>query len=156
MSAWVASGEQLGLVYHGGRRKVTSIDPGELQQRDPGFYGRGFYVTTTPHYAKTYGPKVSVFRFVPGSRILLSSLKSEEAPEGLVQEVLAHLYNRDIEKARARGKEAAFQEWLETIPANPLDWKNAVDAYGEDKGFDAIAHSKGEIVVKNPKSLESA
>lgn len=153
---WMVTGAEFGPVYHGGKKKLTEVQLDKLQQRDSGFYGRGFYVTSSPGYAKTYGPRISTFTFVPEARILLSSLKAEDAPPGLVVAVLAHLHSRDIAKAEARGKADQYEDWLRTVPFSPLEWKNAVDRFGSDLAFDAIVHSKGEIVVKNPASLRPA
>ena len=152
---WIRTGKEMPPVFHGGKAKIREIILDKVQGRDYGFYGRGFYVTTSPSYAKTYGPKITEFRFVPSAVILVSRLKPQDVPPEFVNEVVEHLYRRDIEKAIARGKEAQFVEGLEAIRTEPLEWKNAVDSVGLDLKVDAVMHSPGEIVVKNPAALQA-
>ena len=150
---WMIRGAEIGPVYHGGKSKITLLDESRLQARDYGFYGEGFYVTTSKSYAKTYGPRVTEFEVWPDAKILVSALKPQDAPRGLAEEVLNYIYKEGIEKARARGKEKAFVEHVRSIPENILEWKNAVDRFAVGQDFDAVIHSLGEIVVKHPDIL---
>lgn len=150
---WLVSGEEFLPVFHGGRRKVRKVDPEELQRRDPGFYGRGFYVTTSPDYARWYGNIISEYRFRPGTIILEATLRPQEAPPGMVETVLGHIDRKWREAVRARGKEAQFDETMSRARELPLDWRDVVEEYGVDLEVDAIAFSRGEIVVHNPDVL---
>jgi hypothetical protein len=150
------SGASFGDLYHGGKAKIESVDPAKLQSRDSGFYGKGFYLSETKSGTKGYGGRVSTFRFKPDARILVSSLRPQDAPPGLLRAVKSRLTREGLEKARARGKEKAFLDEMEMIESNHLEWKGAVDRYAELEGFDAVRYTAGEVVVKNTKALERA
>jgi len=51
-SAGLTSAKEMGPLYHGSKAKLTSLDPTQLQARDPGFYGKGFYTATTSQATK--------------------------------------------------------------------------------------------------------
>lgn len=151
---WLILGSDFPDVHHGGRRKVREIDINKLQHRDHGFYGKGFYVTTAPHYAKTYGPVISRYRFNPKAVILRAGMLPSQAPPGLQDVVVVHIDQKYREAARVRGKEAAFDRELAMITEPlSLEWRKAVTDYAVDLGVDAIAFSDGEIVVSNPTAL---
>lgn len=149
------TGKDIGPVYHGGKTKVRVVDPARLQGRDYGFYGEGFYVTRAEKHARSYGKVVTKYEFSPDAKVLVSDLKPEKAHPDLVRRVVAHRRQKGLEKARARGKEAAFLEELRGITTSPLDWKQAVDEYASDMGADAVVHNDGEIVVKAPYRIRA-
>ena len=144
-SEYVTSGESLGDVFHGGKKKVRKIDEEKLQSRDEGFYGSGFYLTQNKETASHYGGTITRGRIDKSARVLRSALTIDKASPKLVKAVKDDY----IARAKSRGKEkeaiAEIAEW------NHLDWKNAVDRYAERMGYDVIVHHSDEIVVKNPK-----
>lgn len=149
----IASGAQVGSVYHGSKQRVDAIDPAKLQSRDSGFYGGGFYTTTNKEFAKTYGPRVSEFKFSPNATVLNASLEAKNAPAGLVEQVQGYEHLRGFAAASARGKADAFREYVKSIPENNMEWKNAVNRFAEAHGFDAVNYGAGEVVIKNPASV---
>lgn len=153
---WVSTGAELGTVYHGGKTKITAVDPGRLQSRDYGFYGEGFYVTSAEHYARAYGNKVSKFDLDPDATVLMASLKPEDAPAGLVDEVVADYRARAWDRAVARGKVEALEAELSDVRTDPLAWKSAVSAYAKRKDFAVVHFSPGEIVVRHHGKLRQA
>jgi hypothetical protein len=143
-----------GMVFHGGPKRILKIDPGKLQSRDAGFYGKGFYVTDEAHMARNYGGKVTEFLVDPQAKIVNASLKPEESPE-LLQDVISWLKETFMPKVIERGKESQFLDELDGIKSDPLAWKNAVDRYAEATGADIVKYAPGEIVVKNPAVLRA-
>ena len=53
---WQKTGEEIGPLYHGGKKLVSDVDLAKTGQRDAGFYGKGFYLTKKSDLAKAYGP----------------------------------------------------------------------------------------------------
>lgn len=154
--SYEVSGESLGTVFHGGKEKIRRINPDRLQYRDPGFYGRGFYVTQEPSYAKSYGSKMTRMTVDSTARVLKAELTPEKSDPGLVSAVKEHILQTGLPKAEARGKADAFRAEVEAITENPLNWKNAVDRYAEDNGFHVVSFGRGEIVVKDPSKVRIA
>lgn len=151
---WDLAGEDIGVVYHGGSRKVRRVDPALLQTRDTGFYGEGFYVTTSPEHARTYGPVISAFRFAPGTRILNSTLTPEEASPAFVALVKRALYDDALPMVKMRGKsEADLHAEIAFITNNPISWKNAVTQFAKLRAYPVVRHSSGEIVVRDVSVL---
>ncbi|HET6886601.1 MAG TPA: hypothetical protein VFH87_01635, partial [Candidatus Udaeobacter sp.] len=150
------TGAEVGELYHGGKQKIKEISPEKFQARDYGFYGKGFYVTEAPHYAKTYGGQVTRLALKPEARVLESTLTPEQASPELIRDVKQALYDAGIAKARERGKEDAFKAEIESITDSPINWKNAVDRFAELQGYDVVKHGAGEIVVKTPSVLQVA
>lgn len=151
---WLLCGDGFPSVYHGGKRKVREVDPQMLQKRDSGFYGKGFYVTTARHYARTYyGHIISEYRFTPDAKILDATLRPQDAPPGLVKAVVEHVDRKYRDAVVARGKEMDFEADLLRITEEPFEWRNALIEYGMDLDVDAIAFSRGEIVVRKPGTL---
>src|SRR3990170_5854604 len=147
MTSWLVPGDAFPPVYHGARRKVRNVDPAELQKRDPGFYGRGFYVTTARHYARAYGHIISEYRFAPEAVVLDATLRPDEASPAMVEAVVGHVDRKWREAARARDKEGEFDEELTRARRGPLAWRDALNEYARDLDVDAVAFSRGEIVV---------
>ena len=144
--SWDKSGAEIGELYHGGKGKVSDIDLSKTQQRDSGFYGAGFYMTSDPKYAKAYGKTISKIKVNPNARVVVASLNPKEAPEGLVDEISGYIYNRDISRAKERGKEKLLSEEVLAIKSEPLAWGNAVNEYARSSGYDIVKYSEGEIV----------
>jgi hypothetical protein len=153
-SAFETIGSELGTLYHGGKSKISSVDQSKLQSRDYGFYGKGFYTTTNPTYAKAYGGRVSKFSLGDESRVLEASLKASDAPHGLVDAVKKDIFESGSEAAKSRGKIAAFREEIRLIDRDHLAWKDAVGRFAEKYGYDAVRYGPGEVVVKNPAALK--
>ena len=149
------SGKELGNVFSGGKTYIKEIDPSKLQSRDSGFYGTGFYVTSSPTHAKTYGSKITEFEIDPGAKVLYSEINPRDASPALIKAVTSDYYNRSIDRAKEKGKEDSLLAEIEHIKTSPTGWHNAVDAYAELHGYDIVRHSDGEIVVKNPNVLHS-
>lgn len=154
---WIKGGSDVGEIYHGGAEKIRKVDPEKLQRRDYGYYGSGFYVTSSKKGAKAYGRVVTKGRISPDAKVLDvtagtkrgSGLIPKEVHPKLLDEVYNHLHDKGIERARARGKEDDFLKDLDLMKTSPIEWKNAVDRYAVDHGFDVVRYG-GEIVVKNP------
>jgi len=145
---WLLCGDGFPPVYHGGKGKVRDVDPAALQKRDPGFYGKGFYVTTALRYARAYGHIISEYQFSPDAKILDATLRPQDAPPDFVKAVREYIDRKYRGAAAARGKEKDFEESLLRIQEEPLDWRDALVEYGIDLDVDAIAFSRGEIVVR--------
>jgi hypothetical protein len=154
-NAWDMTGSELGIIYHAGTKKIESVDLSKTQQRDYGFYGKGFYGATKPEYAKGYGNTVSEIKLNPEAKVLNASLKPEKAPAGLVDAVASDYYDRAIEGAKARGKEAFLTEEIKGIRTNPLEWKNAVDSFARKHGYDVVKYSDAEIVLLTGRATQS-
>jgi hypothetical protein len=162
LNAWDRTGKEIGAVYHGGKTTVGEVDPSKLQQRDAGFYGPGFYVTKNEQYAKTYGSKVSQKTFNPDAKILdvgtiHPGYEQKVNPE-LQKEIEAtqRAYLAGLPKAQKNPN--LVNDYLELIDPKSKSfdlhsWVEAVNRHAEQKGYDAIRFSDGEIVVKNPKAL---
>lgn len=151
---WEMTGQELGFVYHGGKTKISEVDLSKIGQRDYGFYGEGFYVTTDKKYAKAYGGRVSEIGIADNATVLRASLKPEDAPNGLVEEVTNDYYNRTISKARERGKEDLLNDEIARIKTGPLAWIHAVDGYARSKDYDIVKYSEGEIVILTQRALK--
>ena len=151
--AWEMTREELGELYHGGKRKIKNVDFSKLQQRDKGFYGEGFYVTKSPEYAKGYGKTINKVSLSNEAKILNASLKPEDAPQGLMDEIINNYYNKSITKAKKLGKEKLLQDEINDIKTNFLNWKNEVYNYAIDKGYNVVKYSDGEIVILKRQAL---
>ncbi len=66
-----ATGSDMPPVFHGSKTKVREIDPSKVQRRDYGYYGEGFYVTSNPNTARTYGSKLSEYEIDPKAKVLI-------------------------------------------------------------------------------------
>ena len=148
-SGWDLTGQDLPMLYHGGREFINGVDPSRLQSRDAGYYGRGFYCAVRPELVKGYGGRVSGFAVDPGARVLRSALTVAAAPPGLVEAVEAEAHETQFPKAEVRGKGTEWLEELTTIRTSPISWKSAVDGFGVRQGYDIIWHADAEVVVKN-------
>jgi hypothetical protein len=149
-----ASGKETGPLYHGGKQKITQIDPARLQARDYGFYGSGFYATASRDLAKAYGRSITEVRLKPGAQVLVSALRPENAPPALLRDVQAHVWRTSLDKAKARGREVELQAEVDALATDHLEWVRAVHRFGRDAGYDVIRHSDGEIVIINPRAVE--
>lgn len=158
--SFVQDGSSLGELYHGGSKKINRVDPDRLQSRDSGYYGRGFYTTATPEYAKTYGGRITKVRIKPDASVLVASLRRENAPDGLFDAVKKLHFevweSRGIERRTPRSQ---WDDMFDAETSNPVGWKNAVLVYAshmEHRGnaFDVIRWSNGEIVIRNLDSIE--
>lgn len=147
------SSTELPSIFHGGKTKIKKINDSKLQSRDYGFYGEGFYGASTRNATKGYGGRITEFTVSPDAKILKASLKASDAPKGLVDEIKAHLESTAGEAAKARGKYENFKVELANLENSPIEWKNAVDRFAKDKGYDAVMFSDGEIVFKNTSVL---
>lgn len=150
---WEMTGKDVGSIYHGGDKKISEVDFSKTQERDYGFYGKGFYGATKPEFTKGYGKSVSEVKLNPDAKILQASLKPEEAPTGLVDEIIKWEYNSKIEKVKQRGKEEAFRGELSDIKTDPLAWKSAVDEYARANNYNAVKYSDGEIVLFGKEAI---
>lgn len=151
------TGDQLGTLYHGGKTKITEVDPGRLQSRDHGFYGAGFYMTTSRDYAKTYGRTLTKAQLSSDTRVLVSSLNSGDASPKLVEDVRSFTLDlwekRAAERGRPFDRERAAGELQYEIDS-PIGWARLVTSFGSHNGYDVIKHSDGEIVVRGYDKLE--
>lgn len=149
------TGAQLPTLFHGGKRKVRQIDPTQLQQRDAGYYGAGFYVTTTEEYAKSYGPKVTKLTLKPEAKVLdVGGITLEKANPSLVAEVKAAYIQRVVQLRGEAFRERAAQAF-ESQATSPTEWPRFVNIFAEQNGYDVVKFSNGEIVIKNPGAVES-
>jgi len=162
---WDKTGEDFDSVYHGGKVQVGEVDPSKLQQRDAGFFGKGFYVAASEKAAKMYGPKVSEKSFAPDARILdvdtIHPQYEHKINPELQKEVeeSQRAYLQSLPKAQKNP--ALVDNYMELIDPKSKafdlhSWIDAVNRYGEQKGYDAIRFSDGEIVVKNPQAMQTA
>lgn len=141
---------KLGKLYHGSSQHLTELDESKLQSRDHGFYGKGFYSARSKSAAKTYGRSITQVHLHPEARVLHSSLHSKEAPE-LHKEITEHAAKHWRPAAEARGKANLHDEEMKHVAHSPIAWKDAVNRYANDKGYDAVHHSDGEVVIRNSK-----
>jgi hypothetical protein len=144
-----------GRVFHGSRKRVTSIDPSLLQARDSGFLGRGFYAADSPGMTKGYGRVVSAFDVSDDAKVLHAAIRPEDAPD-LAKRVRDWVYASGFEGASKKGKLAGLEEEADMVLKDHLSFQRAVDRYAESQGFDVVKYSPGEIVVKNPAVLTSS
>lgn len=147
------SGEDLGILHHGSSQKIHEIDTDKLQQKDYGYYGRGFYVSKSELGARPYGRHITKLKMKSGSRILYSNLHASQSPE-LHKAIIEHAKQHWRPVAEARGKAEQHDAEMEHLHKSPIAWKDAVDRYARDHKYDAVRHTDGEIVVKNPNSVE--
>ena len=136
-ASWEMSALEMPIVYHGGKGKVSEIDSEHLQQRDAGFYGKGFYVATNPKATKGYGNILSKFYISPEAKILKASLKPSEAPVGLLDAVYKYKYDKGIEAVKARNKEVQSGERMKK-ELHPLGSK-AEGNYSHINGVVSVA-----------------
>lgn len=140
-------------IYHGSARKITSIDPNKLQSRDTGFYGAGFYVTTNKSFAKSFGIATTQLHFKPSAKILIASIRPENAPSGLVTDIISFLYKEYLPHAQKHGRVDALKEELDMIRTDHIMWTQTVNKFAKLKKYDAVVYGAGDIVVKNLKSV---
>lgn len=126
---WTRSGAEIGPQFHGGAEAVDQVDPSRLQANDSGWWGQGFYTSPVKDgkplaYAGLEGA-ISEFRPHPDARVLEIQKVPTDNPAALQDEIadlmLAH------EQAGGR-----FQ------------WREAVRAYAEQNGYDAIYARGGD------------
>lgn len=153
MKKYEKTGKQMPLIYHGGPRKITSIDPKRFQSRDAGFYGAGFYTTTNKEFSKSYGSAVTTLQFKPSAKILIASITPENAPNGLVEAVISFLYKTYLPRAKKRGRVQNLKAELNMIRTDHITWTQTVDDFVKLKKYDAVVYGAGEVVVKNLKSI---
>lgn len=152
------TGKMLGPLYHGGPTLITRVDPEKLQENDVGYYGEGFYTATDPSLVVSYGPVISWFELPPNARVLTANVEMEKSAEGLIDAVEA-MVRRLLEArvaegaADATGVEADVEDELKLLKKNQIEWMHRVDDYAVERGFDAIAWSPEEVVVKNHQLL---
>ena len=167
VATWDKSGAEMPVVYHGGKRKITAVDTSKLGQRDAGFYGKGFYVTTSTKHSKTYGPVTSEFTFKPESRILdVGTIHPEYEQKGFpkLQKTLEDAYQSELQQTaveRVRSDPAKIDGYVDMIrpQSGAFDlhaWIGRVEKYAKDNGYDAIRWADGEIVILNPETIVSA
>ena len=146
-------GSQMPPLYHGSTRRITSIDPKKIQSRDAGFYGAGFYVTTNKDFSKSFGIAVTKLYFKPSAKILIASIRPENAPNGLVEGVISFLYKEYLPRAQKLGRVRNLKGELDAIRTDHITWTQTVDQFAKLKKYDAVVYGAGEIVVKNLKSV---
>lgn len=140
-------------VFHAGRFRIHGLNPEKFQSRDEGYYGKGFYVSDSAEYVRSwYGPVVTALDVSPDARILWAAVDWRAAPEELrkaVEEQVRRLLQQ-------RGKESELFAQLDLLRENQIEWVHMVDMYAEDAGFDIVVYNSDEIVVKNPAVLQVA
>lgn len=145
-------------LYHGGKRLVSKPRLDLTQQRDRGFYGKGFYTTPNPKHAAMYGSKISKYEISPDAKVLQTALNPKDAHADHVEDVVKWHDSTGREAAKAKGKEKDFDAELNQIRTNHISWHNAVDKYATHHGYDVVHYSdrfdNGETVVKNPKAIK--
>ena len=137
-------------VFHAGPRKITQVDPTKLQSRDPGFYGKGFYVSELPQYG--YGNVVSKFDLP--DELIFKARRSPEFDEATAKKVAAWYYDKRKAAAEARGKLDDLAWERDQILKKPIDYIKAVNDYATDHGYKAISFGSSEVVVKDPSVLK--
>jgi GNAT superfamily N-acetyltransferase len=150
---WEMTVEELGTLYHGGKAKIDNVDFSKTNQRDYGFYGKGFYTTTNKKYARSYGGRISEIKLSDDARILKSSLKPEDAPIGFTKEVMRDYYKAVIPRVKELGREKQLKDELKSIKVNPIEWSHAVYNYAKRNGYNVVRHSDGEIVILDKSAL---
>ena len=152
--SWFVKGQDFPEVFHGSKVKVQDLDFQELQRRDPGFYGRGFYVSTSKSYARTYGHVISRYRFRPDAVILEVPLAPWDAPAELLEEIRKSYVKRHRKAARERDRLEALDFEADQIKESAITWSWAITEYGQDHEVDAVSFGGGEIVIKQADALE--
>lgn len=136
-------------VFHTGPKRVTTVDPAKLQQRDHGFFGKGFYTSELPQYG--YGRVPSRFD-LPDELILNAGRHPNRNPE-LAQKVADWHYQKGFAAAKARNKVDQLTWEADQIKTDHLAYVRAVDRYAEAHGIKAVKYGSEEIVVKDPSVL---
>jgi hypothetical protein len=149
--AYILNGADLKKVFHAGKSRIRHVDKERLGERDPGWYGAGFYVSLDPKYVKKwYGPVVSEFDVADRAKVLVASISADKAPPGLFDAVVNH----DLSMPSINKADTDFISQL--LKTNQLEWVHAVDRLAEAQDFDVVAYNDYEIVVKNPSVLSPA
>jgi len=149
-SEYIVTGEYLGTVYNAGTKKIKKLDKDKIGVRDEGWYGEGFYVSTSAEYVRAwYGPVVTAFEIEPNAKVLLASVRVLSAPIGLYAAVDANekkliatrtAMNKNFKKPKS--------DCNDDMRLNDIEWVHAVDRFAEAEKFDIIKFSDEEIVVK--------
>ena len=140
-------------VFHAGRFRIHHVDASKLQGRDEGYYGKGFYVSDSAKYVKTwYGPVVTAFNISADAKILWASVDWDSASYDLQKTISAQVKKL----LRQRGKESEFNKQIALLKENQIEWVHQVDMYAEDDKYDIVCFNSDEIVVKNLKVLKVA
>lgn len=139
-------GSDLGKLYHAGKKKIRRIDPKKLGERDPGWYGAGFYVAEDPDYVREwYGPVVTEFTVAPTARVLKACVRPADARPGLFDAVMKN----ERRLLARRGNLNRSKEVATSLRQNHVEWVHAVDRFAESAGYDVVWFSAEEIVVKS-------
>ncbi len=151
LASFLMQGRNLGRLFHGGPEAITRIDPTRLQLRDPGFYGRGFYMTPRPEEAKIYGNIVSQFEALPNAKILNVAKAPDEADPKLFAAIVQFM----------RGQQhlnfSEQTQWFHGVPASNV-WIKGVNEFAQANKFDIIrwtGRGNVEIVIKNPEAIRA-
>lgn len=162
------SGESISNVFHGSSQDIGEISLEKVGKRDAGFYGKGFYATTAPHYAKTYGETINKFEVSPKAKVLDVGTIHPEYEKQANPELQKIIENRFADKIKnskraqsltGQAKDKFVQGYVDTIrpKSGAFDlhqWIGEIDSFADENKFDIVKWSEGEIVVKNPKVLK--
>jgi len=173
-----ADGKASDYGTRGKSARIRTVDPRKLQSKDPGFYGSGFYTTTSKHkkYAQAYGDTISKSTLAPDSKVLMAHTHPLGTHPKLRQAIRKHMDN-------ITGTEHDPQlshDWEKTSYQSS-EWVDAVNSFANHHGYHAIhwdrtglpnyavphnvstdAGIAPEVVVKrlgglrNPKAFNSA
>jgi len=162
---WKKSGAELGTLYHGSKVKVGEIDLAQVGQRDSGLYGRGFYMTEKPKWAKTYGPRVTEKQLRSDAQVLdVGTIhpQYEQKVNPALQTEIEGVERQGLQQAKnTKDRPEKIEGYLEMIrPQSPTFnlgmWIAAVHRYAEMNGYDVIRFSPAEVIVKNANAVLSA
>lgn len=148
-SDYTISGAELGTLYHGGKHKISKVDPEMLQSRDSGYYGEGFYVTTNREFSKSYGKAVTTVQVDPKAKVLnVGGLTRDKAPTSLVDNIRKDYIDRIV---RLRGEEfrGKAEKSFEEMSKSPTQWPSMVNGFAQSANYDIIKFSNGEIIIRN-------
>lgn len=149
-------GGDYGILYHGSSVAISKIDPAKLQRMDPGFYGKGFYLTPDENIATiyasefNYGDMMNQFRFKSAAKILV--VGREEPHNGIIHALRQWLYDTEISKVTDQKAELDLIGSCTVMPWRRNILLKTADRYAVAFRYDAVDYGQ-EIVVKNYKSV---
>ena len=156
---WRRKGSDYAIHYHGGKHKLTDIDPTLLQSRDSGYYGTGFYVSSNPAYSKSYGRAITKIKFKPDASVLeVGGLGPSKINPELLKAVqdayMAKTYEVALPRGRVEKVKADEANIRAELATSTISWIGAVNLMANMHNYDIVRFSDGEVVVKNLDAIE--
>lgn len=152
-NSYTKTGADIGVLYHGGKKKITKVDTVLLQSRDVGYYGRGFYVTMSEDLAKSYGHRITRVELHPAAKVLdVGGITKDKAAAGLVDAV-KDAYVRRVTMLRGKTFTERAENAFESQSDSPVEWPRFVNIFAQDANYDVVIFGRSEIVIRNPEVI---